>query len=124
MWSHEPVSRLLIAYPAGDHDIAAVHPDPHILSRHEERITVVAILAAKFMVYPDPLTHGDAAGERYVAVAPFGVLVKCQPRLTEQYPDPFLCHQLCCRILRALLHNGPSGILLCILWVSHVKKSR
>jgi hypothetical protein len=99
MWSHYPVSCFLIAYSAGHHDIAAVHPDPHVLSRHEECITVVAVLAAEFMVYPDPLAHGNPAGERNVAVASFGVPVKCQPCLPEQYTDPFLCHHLCCRIL-------------------------
>ena len=83
MRSHYPVSHLLVAYPAGYHDIAAVHPYPHVLSRHEERITVVAVLTAEFAVYPDPLAHGNPAGECHVPVAPFGMSMERFPRLPE-----------------------------------------
>jgi hypothetical protein len=92
MRSHHPVSHLFVAHPAGHHHIAAVNPHPHILSRHEERITVMAILAAEFAVYPDPLAHGDPSGELHVPVAPFGMPVECLACLPEQYFDPFLCN--------------------------------
>jgi hypothetical protein len=62
MWSHYPVSHLLIAYPAGHHYSAAVHAHPHVLPRYKERETVVAVLAAEFAIHPYPLAHGNPKG--------------------------------------------------------------
>jgi len=114
MRSHHPVSHLPVTFPAGNDDIAAMHPHPHVQSRNEERETVVAVLAAQFAVYPDPLAHGNPAGELYVPVAPFRVFWECIARLQEQLTYPFPSHGLCQGILRTLLHGKPAGIRLCI----------
>jgi hypothetical protein len=60
-----------------------MYPDPHVLSRYQERITVMTVLAAEFMIYPDPLAHSNPAGEGHVTVAPFWVLMECVVRLRE-----------------------------------------
>jgi hypothetical protein len=99
MESYHPVSHFLITYPAGNYYVTTVHPYPHIPSRHEEGITVVAILAAELAVDTDTLAHRDPAGERNVPVAPFRVLTERLLCLCKQDADPFLCHHLCCGIL-------------------------
>ena len=102
MRSHHTVSHLPVAGAAGDHDIAPVHPHPHVPSRHEEGIAVVAELAAELAVDPDPLAHGNLPGDLHVAVAEFGIFGKHQPCLFEQHRDAFL---------RYLLGSGISGLL-------------
>jgi hypothetical protein len=99
MRSHYAVSHLLIAYPAGHHDHAAVHAHPHVLSRDKERVTVVAVLAAEFTVYPYPLAHGNPAGERYITVTPFRMLMERLACPEKQDTDPFLSHHLCHGVL-------------------------
>jgi hypothetical protein len=93
------ISHLPVAYPAGHDNVTPVHPHPHIPSRHKERITVMAVLAAELAIDTDPLAHGNPAGERNVTVAPFGVFAECFLCLREQDADPFLCHHLCCGVL-------------------------
>jgi hypothetical protein len=56
---------------------------------------MVAVTAAEFPVYPDPLAHGNPAGKRHVAVAQFRMLTKCPLCLYKQDTNPFLCHHLC-----------------------------
>jgi hypothetical protein len=98
MRSHHTVSRFFITGITGDHDIPPVHPHPHILPRHQERVTVVAVLAAKFLVDPYPLAHGDPAGEIDVPVAHFRMPVKDEPRLFKQHDYTFPRNIFCCGI--------------------------
>lgn len=60
---------MFIAGATGDYDIATVHPHPHIASRYEVGIAVMAVLAAQFPRDPDPLAHGNPARELYITVA-------------------------------------------------------
>jgi hypothetical protein len=60
---------MLITGAAGDHDIAPVHPHPHIAARYEVDGAVMAVPAAQFPRDPDPLAHGNFARELYIAVA-------------------------------------------------------
>jgi len=83
MRSHHPVSCFFIAYSTGYHHIAPVNPNPHIPSRYEERITVVAVLAAQITVYPHPLAHRDQPGKNHVTVAQFRVVTECKSCLVE-----------------------------------------
>jgi hypothetical protein len=78
--------------------MTAVNPYPHVLSRHQERIAVMTVLASVFVAYTNPLAHSNPAGEIHVSVTPFGMLMKCLSRLSEQHADPFPCHLFCCGI--------------------------
>jgi hypothetical protein len=84
----------------------------------------MAKLTTEFAVNMYPLAHGNPAGKRHIAVTPLRVLWEGILCLGKQHTDPFLCHHFSRGILRSLLHEEPAGIRLCILWVSHVKKSR
>jgi hypothetical protein len=57
----------------GYYDSAAVHPHPHILSRYQERIAVMAELTAELPVNPDPLAHCNPAGDIDITVTSFGM---------------------------------------------------
>jgi hypothetical protein len=109
IWSHHAVSRLLVAGEAGDHDIATVHPHPHVAARYKERVTVVAVLAAEFPVDPDPLAHRDLPGKFHVTVAPFRVCRECLPGLFEQYTDTLPGDLFCRRVPGFLFHVPCTG---------------
>jgi len=66
-----PVSCSFLAFTAGDNDVSAVHPYPHIPARNKIGITVVAELPAELAVNPAPLAHRDPACEFHVPVGEF-----------------------------------------------------
>jgi hypothetical protein len=76
-----------------------VDPYPHILSRYEERIAVVAEPAAEGAEDPDPLPHRDPAGQLHVPVAHFRVLAEYAFCLFEQHRYSFSRNLFCSRIL-------------------------
>ncbi len=59
---------MFVTGAAGDHDIAAVHPDPHVFARYKVRIAVVAEPPAELVIDPDPLAHRDPPREGDVPV--------------------------------------------------------
>jgi hypothetical protein len=83
MRSHYPESHLFVTNFTGNHHIAAVNPYPHVLSRHQERIAVMAKLATELTVNVYPLAHGNPAGKRHIAVTPLRVLMEGFLRLDE-----------------------------------------
>jgi hypothetical protein len=95
MRSHHTVSCFFIAGITGDHDITPVHPHSHIHTRYQERVAVVAVLAAKFLVNPYPLAHGDPAGEIDIPVAHFRIPVKYDTRLFKQHHYTFPRNLFC-----------------------------
>jgi len=120
IWSHYSVSCCSVAGFAGDDYIAPVHPHPHVLTRHKEGITVMAVLATEFPVDPDPLPHGDLPCEFHVSVAQFRVRGVDEPGLPEEHPDTFPGNLFAGRVLGSHLHATITGIFVCILSVSRV----
>jgi len=96
MRSPHAVTRFVIAGAAGDHDAAPVHTHPHVNPRHKEGVAVMAELPAESMVDPDPLAHGDPAGEPDIPVTHLRVTGKCKEGLAEEHRYPFLGDLLRC----------------------------
>src|SRR5208337_1056289 len=94
----------------------------HVPARHEEGIAVVAELAPKLAVDPDPLAHGDLPGELNIAVAELGVPGKRQPCLFEQHRDAFPCNLLGGGVSGSLFHDLPAPGSA-ILSPSRIKKA-
>ena len=105
MGSHHTVPCVLVAYQAGDHDIAPVHPHPHVLPRHEIRRAVVAEPPAELAVDPDPLAHGNLPRQFHVAVAPFGVGGEGQFGLVKEQRHTFPGNLFCCGVFGFLFHE-------------------
>ena len=104
---------MFIAGSARDHDIAAVHPHPLIVSRYEVGIAMMTVLAAQFLRDPDPLAHRDPAREGHVTVAQVRKLCKCEPCLFEQNFNTLPCNLLGHRIFGSLFHCLVTGSRLC-----------
>jgi hypothetical protein len=98
IWSHHSVSHSLLAGLAGDHDITAVHPHPHIPARDKERRTVMAVPAPECPVDPDPLAHGDPLREFHIPVTPFRMIGERLFSLSEQHLNTFPCNHACRRV--------------------------
>ena len=123
MRSHHTVSCFFIAVGAGDHDIAPVHPHPHVSSRDEKCVAVMAVLAPELPVDPDPLAHSDPACKFHVAVAPFGMRGKRPACLFKQYLNTLPTNLFCRGIFGSFFHSG--GLLhsrLCDIISVPVKK--
>jgi hypothetical protein len=86
-----PVSCSFLAFTAGDNDVSAVHPHPHIPARNKVGITMVAELPAVFAVDPAPLAHRDPAGKFHVPVGKFRTFCIHLLCLPEQYGDALPC---------------------------------
>jgi hypothetical protein len=97
----------------GDHNSAPVHPDPHVFSRNEKRIAVVAEPSAELKVHPYPLAHCNPAGEFNIAVTPFGVVQKRPLCLLKQDLDTFPGNLFCDGVAGAFLHDRLSSSTLC-----------
>jgi hypothetical protein len=104
---------MFIAGTTGDHDVAAVHPDPHITSRYEVGIAMMAVLAAQFLRDPDPLAHGNPAREDYITITQIRKLCKCEPCLFKQDFNTLPCNLLGRWIFGSLLHCLVTGSRLC-----------
>jgi hypothetical protein len=89
------VSCVFFAGNASDHDIAAVHPYPHVPARHKVGITVVAEPATELVVDPDPLAHRDPPGKFDVAVRKERIFCIHPLCLPEQYRDALPRDHLC-----------------------------
>ena len=89
----------------GYHDSAAVHPHPHILSWYQERIAVMAELAAELPVNPDPLSHRDFPCQIDIAVTPFRMGTERFLRLPEQDLDTFPGNLFCDRVAGSFFHD-------------------
>ena len=89
----------------GYYNSAAVHPHPHILSRYQERIAVMAELAAELPVNPDPLSHCDFACQIDIAVTPFRVGTEGILRLLEQDLDTFPGNLFCDGVAGSFFHG-------------------
>ena len=104
---------MLITGATGDNDIATVHPHPHIISRNEVGITMMAILAAQFPRDPDPLAHGNFARDGYITIAQTRKLCKSEPCLFKQDFNTLPCNLLGHRIFGSLFHCLVTGSRLC-----------
>jgi hypothetical protein len=104
IWSHHSVSHSFIAGLAGDHDIAPVHPHPHIPARDKERTAVVAEPAPEYPVDPYPLAHCNLPGKLHVPVTPFRVVGECLLCLPEQNFNAFPCDYTRRRVSGLLFH--------------------
>ena len=105
MRSHYPESGFFVAGMAGYHDVAPVDPYPHVRARNKERIAMVTVLPAEFPVHPHTLTHGNLPGKQHIAVASFRMIVKCTPRLPEEYGYSFPGNLFGCRVFGSLLQE-------------------
>ena len=105
MGSHHTDSCFFITGMTGYHNSTPVHPHPHILSRYQERIAVVAELAAEFTVNPDPLSHRDFPCQTDIAVTPFRVGSERFLRLPEQDLDTFPGNLFCDGVAGSFFHG-------------------
>jgi hypothetical protein len=102
--SHHTVSHLLVAGLAGDHDMAPVHPHPHIPARDKERKAMMAEPSPEFPVDPDPLAHRNLPGKLHVPVTPFRVRGESLLRLPEQHLNALPCDHARRRVPGLLFH--------------------
>jgi hypothetical protein len=105
MGSHHTDTCFFITGMTGYHNSTTVHPHPHILSRNQERIAVVAELAAEFAVNPDPLSHRDFPCQIDIAVTPLRVGTERFLRLPEQDLDTFPGNLSCDRVAGSFFHG-------------------
>jgi len=105
MYSHQTDSCFFITGMTGYYDSAAVHPHPHILSRYQERIAVMAELAAELPVNPDPLSHCDFPCQIDIAVTPFRMGTERFLRLPEQDLDTFPGNLFCDGVAGSFFHG-------------------
>jgi hypothetical protein len=68
----------------GDHYLASVNPNPHIISRNKKSIAMVAKLATELPVDPDSLSHCNPACKSDKTITPFRMSTKLQARLLEK----------------------------------------
>jgi hypothetical protein len=99
----------------GNYDSAPVHPHPHVLSRNQERVTVVAEPVAEFPVDTDPLAHRDPACQIDITVAPFRVCTERTPCLFEQDRNTFPGNLFCHRVAGSFLHDIGSFLFFVVL---------
>ena len=87
----------------GNHNHAPVDSHPHVSSRDEVRVTMVAKPAAEFLINPDTLAHRDSACKINIPVAPFRICAECILRLLKQDLNT---------LPRDLFSGGVAGLLL------------
>jgi hypothetical protein len=104
---------MFIAGTTGDHNVAAVHPHPHITSRYEVGIAMMAVLAPQFLRDPDPLAHGYPARELHITVTQIREIRKCKPRLLKQDVYTLPRDLLGRWVFGSLLHCLVTGSRLC-----------
>ena len=89
---------------AGYNHIATVYPYPHIPSRHEKCITVMAVLATELPIDPDSLAHSNLSCNIDVTIATFRMCTKFMPCLFEQDLNALPGDPFGCRVAGLLLH--------------------
>jgi len=107
------ITCMFFAGKAGDHDIAAMHPHPHIASRHEVGVAVMAVFPAQFLRNPDPLAHGNPARELHITVTEIRKFGKSEPCLFEQDFNTLPCNLLGHGCFGSLFHCLVTGSRLC-----------
>jgi hypothetical protein len=122
MRPHQTVTGLFIAGMAGNNYISTVYPNPHIPSRYEKRIAVMAILPSELLIDPDPLTHCNPACDFYITIATFRIWVKFHSCLFKQDLNTLPCNLSCRRVTGFLLHL--SLLLLAVVIYHHMTYKR
>jgi len=85
--------------------MAPVHPYPHVLSRNEKCIAVMAELATELLIDPEPLAHGNLPCNCNIAITPFGMVAKRKVRLLKKNFNTFPCNLFCHGISGSFCHG-------------------